>query len=130
MLFFRSDQEMIDRAARIAASDIRANFMPYQAGLLEEEKVCIMAGIDYDTPWTRDTAINTCFALAVTDPEIARNTLLAVCERNEDGTVFTTTYTKDGASDVVIKVDTKLSQAEVDGKIIPLVDCVEGGITE
>ena len=86
MLFFRSDQEMIDRAARIAASDIRANFMPYQAGLLEEEKVCIMAGIDYDTPWTRDTAINTCFALAVTDPEIARNTLLSVCERNEDGT--------------------------------------------
>ena len=51
-------------------------------------------------------------------------------ERNEDGTVFTTTYTKDGASDVVIKVDTKLSQAEVDGKIIPLEDCVEGGITE
>ena len=85
MLFFRSDQEMIDRAARIAASDIRANFMPYRAGLLEEEKVCIMAGIDYDTPWTRDTAINTCFALAVTDPDIAANTLLAVCERMEDG---------------------------------------------
>ena len=51
-------------------------------------------------------------------------------ERSEDGTVFTTTYAKEGASDVVIKVDTKLSQAEVDGKVIPLEDCVEGGIAE
>ncbi|MBQ7070742.1 MAG: hypothetical protein IJM87_05620 [Ruminococcus sp.] len=51
-------------------------------------------------------------------------------ERNEDGTEFTTTYSKDGQPDVVIKVNTELSQAEVDGKIIPLEDCVEGGIAE
>ncbi len=84
-LFFRSDNEKLERAARIASSDIRANFMPYKAGLLDKEKPCIMAGIDYDRPWTRDTAINTCFALAVTDPDVARNTLMAVCAKGEDG---------------------------------------------
>ena len=49
-------------------------------------------------------------------------------ERSDDGKKFTTTYSKDGQPDVVVKVDTDLLEAEVDGKIIPLADCVEGGI--
>lgn len=83
--FFLSDHEVLNRAARIASGDIAANCLPYQAGLLTREKICLMAGLDYDMPWTRDAAINTMNAMCVLSPEIARNTLLSVCERQEDG---------------------------------------------
>ena len=82
--FFNSDNRLLNRAARIATGDIAGNCIPFCDGLLEEEKICIMAGIDYNTPWTRDTAINTMNALSIMDKEVAYNTLLSVCEsRNE-----------------------------------------------
>ena len=80
MVTFHCDNEMINRAARIALGDIRSNCIPFQDGLLTEKKVCLMAGLDYDTPWTRDTAINTVNAMAILEPEIAKNTLLSVLE--------------------------------------------------
>ena len=43
------------------------------------------AGGDYQTPWTRDAAINTWNAGRFLLPEAARNTLLAVCVSNEKG---------------------------------------------
>lgn len=43
------------------------------------------AGGDYDTPWTRDAAVNTWNAGRFLAPEVARNTLLAVCTPDEDG---------------------------------------------
>ncbi len=79
--YFYSDNEVLNRAARIALGDIAGNCIPFHDGLLEEEKICIMAGLDYNTPWTRDAAINTMNALCIMDKEIAYNTLLAVCER-------------------------------------------------
>lgn len=82
---FLSDNEILNRAARIAAGDIASNCLPYQAGLLTEEAVCLMAGLDYDMPWTRDAAINTMNAMCVLDPEIAKNTLLSVCEQSGEG---------------------------------------------
>ena len=82
---FLSDHEILNRAARIATGDIASNCLPYRAGLLTQEAVCLMAGLDYDMPWTRDAAINTMNAMCVLAPEIAKNTLLSVCEQGSDG---------------------------------------------
>ena len=43
------------------------------------------AGGDYDTPWTRDAAINTWNAGRFLAPQVARDTLLAVCTPDEQG---------------------------------------------
>ena len=44
----------------------------------------IRAGGGYDTPWTRDASINSWAAGSLLEPEVARNTLWAVCERVTD----------------------------------------------
>lgn len=49
-------------------------------------------------------------------------------EVSEDGNQLTTTYSKDGASDVVITVDKANAVATVDGKTVELTDCIEGGL--
>lgn len=41
----------------------------------------IRAGGGYPTPWTRDAAVNTMNAACFLEPEAAKNTLWAVCER-------------------------------------------------
>lgn len=74
-----SNEPRLNSAARIAAGDIAGNCMPFCDGLLTESRTCVMAGLDYDTPWTRDAAINTMNALCFFDKEISKNTLLAVC---------------------------------------------------
>ena len=84
--YFNSDNIILNRAARIAAGDIAANCIPFKYGLLTEEKTCIMAGLDYDTPWTRDAAINTMNAICISDKEVAYNTLLSVCEEKQGKT--------------------------------------------
>lgn len=84
---FFSDNAVLNRAARIAAGDIAGNCIPFRDGLLEEEKICIMAGLDYDTPWTRDTAINTMNALCISHKEVAYHTLLSVCTE-KDGQIY------------------------------------------
>lgn len=43
------------------------------------------AGGEYETPWTRDAAVNTWNAGRLLAPEAARNTLLAVCTPDEQG---------------------------------------------
>jgi lysophospholipase L1-like esterase len=47
----------------------------------------IRAGGGYDQPWTRDASLNSWFAGSLLEPAAARNTLWAVCRRQEDGTV-------------------------------------------
>lgn len=81
---FHSDSEILNRAVRIASGDIAGNCLPFRAGLLDSEKLCVMAGLDYDTPWTRDAAINVTNALCIFDREISKNTLLAVCDEIDD----------------------------------------------
>lgn len=76
---FESDSEELNLAWRIAMGDILGNIRPYHAGLLEKSEPCLVAGLDYSTPWTRDTAINTCFAMSWLCPEVAKNSLLSVC---------------------------------------------------
>ena len=53
-------------------------------GLLQGDRM-FRAGGDYDTPWTRDAAVNTWNAGRFLAPQVARDTLLAVCAPDEQG---------------------------------------------
>lgn len=60
-----------------------------KTGLLEAEPgLMIRAGGGYPTPWTRDAAINTMNAACFLEPEVAKNTLWAVCEKVDDKLCF------------------------------------------
>ncbi len=46
------------------------------AGELDERpKPCILAGLEYNKPWTRDGAFNSWFAGSLLVPDVARNTI-------------------------------------------------------
>ncbi len=47
----------------------------------------IRAGGGYDNPWTRDASLNSWFAGSLLEPASARNTLWAVCRRQNDGSI-------------------------------------------
>jgi glycogen debranching enzyme len=83
----RSGDSRIDQAFRIAVGDLLGNVQPFQDGLLDAPAPCLIAGLEYVTPWTRDTAFNVWFALSRLAPNVARNTLLAVLERTPSGAV-------------------------------------------
>ncbi len=87
LLGLRSGDPQLDQAFRIAVGDLLGNVQPFKDGLLDAPAPCLIAGLEYVTPWTRDTAFNTWFALSRLAPGVARNTLLAVLERTPDGTV-------------------------------------------
>src|SRR4029450_475655 len=76
----------VNRAFRIALGDLYGNITPFHDGLLEQAKPAVLAGLDYDTPWTRDAAINTWNGMGLLCPDVTRNTLLSVLER-ADGKV-------------------------------------------
>jgi glycogen debranching enzyme len=81
----RSDYPVLDRAFRIAVGDLFSNIIPFQSGLLANPEPTIMAGLEYDSPWTRDAAINSWNGGSLIAPEAARNTLLGVLEREPGG---------------------------------------------
>ncbi|MBR6028379.1 MAG: hypothetical protein IKP40_04755 [Clostridia bacterium] len=78
---FTCGNEELERAFRLALGTLVTNTR-YLA-VDGREVPCLMAGLDYPTPWTRDAAINVYFAAALLDPETARNTLFSVLERRE-----------------------------------------------
>jgi glycogen debranching enzyme len=73
----------VNRAYRIALGDLVGNIQPFHDGLLQEPKPVILAGLDYDTPWTRDAAINVWNGGGLLWPQVAHNTLLSVLEAHE-----------------------------------------------
>ena len=83
----RSGDPQLDQAFRIAVGDLLGNVQPFKDGLLDAIAPCLIAGLEYVTPWTRDAAFNAWFALSRLAPDVARNTLLSVLERTHDGTV-------------------------------------------
>lgn len=83
---FQSNLPVLNRAFRIALGDLYGNIAPHFSGLLESARPTVLAGLDYDTPWTRDAAINCWNGASLIAPEVARDTLLGVLERN-DGAV-------------------------------------------
>jgi glycogen debranching enzyme len=57
-----------------------------RTGLLTGElPQLIRAGGNYHDPWTRDASVNSWNAASLLCPEVARNTLWAVCERQPNG---------------------------------------------
>lgn len=51
----------------------------------DEHGAFIRAGDGYADPWTRDAALNSWGAAALLRPDVARSTLLRVCDRRDDG---------------------------------------------
>lgn len=72
----------LDKAFRIALGDIMSNIVPFKDGLLEQEECTLLAGLDYDTSWTRDAAINAWNGTSLLFPDIMRSTLLSVLKRD------------------------------------------------
>lgn len=66
---------------------IPCDFSVYnETGLLNPQVPFMMrAGGSYQTPWTRDAAINTWAAGRLLEPEVAKNTLYAVCVKDANG---------------------------------------------
>jgi glycogen debranching enzyme len=79
------ESRQLERVFALAIADMRRNIRPYRAGLLERNEPVLLAGESYDTPWTRDAAINTWNGLGLLEPIVARNTLLSVLERTTSG---------------------------------------------
>ncbi len=80
-----TNDRTINDAFRIAIGDLVGNITPYQDGLLDHPVPVILAGLDYGTPWTRDASINAWNGASLLAPDAARNTLLAVLQRTDQG---------------------------------------------
>ena len=84
-------QPRMDGCFRAAAENLLGiNTVPcdhtiYNSTGLLKGHLMFRAGGDYDTPWTRDAAINTWNAGRFLAPDVARDTLLAVCTPDEKG---------------------------------------------
>lgn len=76
-----TDNRSINDAYRIAIGDLVGNVRPLKSGLLKRPVPVILAGLEYDTPWTRDASINSWNGASLIIPQVARNTLLAVLTR-------------------------------------------------
>ena len=76
-----TDSASVNRAFRIAIGDLFTNIRDFQDGLLAEPAPCILAGLDYDTPWTRDAAINVWNGAGLLVPDVAAHTLRSVLIR-------------------------------------------------
>ena len=82
-LKFETNDNDLNSAFRIALGDIYGNIYPFRDGLLEKEAPVLLAGLGYDTPWTRDASINTWNCGGLLYPEIGKNTLLSVLEKSD-----------------------------------------------
>lgn len=84
-ILLNTGERLFDYAWRAAIGDIHGNIMPWREGLLDKEEPCVMAGLFYPSPWTRDGAINTSNGAGLLHPVEARNTLLSCVARMPDG---------------------------------------------
>ena len=80
-----TDHPVVDRAFRIAIGDFFGNIQPWQGELDEHPAACILAGLEYNKPWTRDGAFNSWFAGSLLTPRVSRNTLLSALTEDEWG---------------------------------------------
>lgn len=84
----KTDSPSLNRAFRIALGDIQGNIVPFMSGLLNREQPCLLAGLDYRRPWTRDSAVNADNGLALIYPQVVRATLMSALSLNEEGPVI------------------------------------------
>ena len=80
-----TNNKKINDAYRLAIATLSANILPFKDGILEKEENVIIAGLGYETPWTRDAAINTWNAGGIICPDVALNTLKSVLGKNDKG---------------------------------------------
>lgn len=80
----QTDNIKLNKAFRIAIGDLLGNIKEHKSGILNSYKPCIMAGLDYNRPWTRDTAINIWNGCSLIIPEISYNTLISVIENRDN----------------------------------------------
>ncbi len=85
---FTCSDDTLNRAFRLALGALCINTRRIRSGLLSRPEPCLMAGLDYPTPWTRDAAINVFLAAALLYPGVARSTLLSVLETRDGQTVI------------------------------------------
>ncbi len=78
----------IAKAYRIAIGDITGNIQDHKSGYLAEESPCILAGLFYNKPWTRDAAINVWNGGGLLFPTAAKNTLMAQIDIDEEGNII------------------------------------------
>lgn len=78
-----TDNGTVNKAFRIAVGDLLGNIAPFKDGLLEKPSPVILAGLNYNTPWTRDASINAWNGASLIIPDVARSTLLSVLTRSD-----------------------------------------------
>lgn len=80
-----TDNIDVNKAFRIAYSDLVSNIVLYKDGLLEKEELVLQAGLRYSTPWTRDASINVWNGCGLLFPQVSKNTLLSVLIEDKNG---------------------------------------------
>lgn len=81
----KTDHPLINTAFRIAIGDFVGNIQAWQGQRAASPVPCILAGLDYETPWTRDASFNSWFAGSLLVPAAAKNTLLSVLTEDQHG---------------------------------------------
>ncbi|MGC9451294.1 MAG: MGH1-like glycoside hydrolase domain-containing protein [Oceanipulchritudo sp.] len=79
-----SSHPHLNMAFRVAMSDMLSNLYPFKDGQLEEEKLCLTAGLSYPTLWTRDNSVNTWHAAGLFLPDVSYDSLRAVLMLDEE----------------------------------------------
>lgn len=73
--------ETLNTAFRIALGDLVTNIAPRQGGLLNEPTPVLDAGLDYPTPWIRDSAINIWNGASLLFPDVMKSNLLSLVDQ-------------------------------------------------
>ena len=79
------DNTLINKACRIAIGDFVGNIQLWSSDANKKSELCILAGLDYDKPWTRDASLNSWFAGNLLTPDIALKTLKSVLTEDKGG---------------------------------------------
>ncbi len=80
----KTGNRTLDLAYRIAVGDLFTNIQEYRSKLTGEVVPVIIAGVDYNSPWIRDAAINSWNGGSFIVPEVAENTLFSVISKEEN----------------------------------------------
>ncbi|MCK5812368.1 MAG: hypothetical protein KAG94_05680 [Clostridiales bacterium] len=92
MLHITTNNEKVNKAINIAYSDIQSNIITYDSLFLQKKCKVLIAGADYDRPWTRDAAINVYNILCFIDKSISYQTLATVLEYQKNNIVISGQY--------------------------------------
>ena len=80
----RSDSRELELAFRAAVGDLLGNVQPWTDGRTPIRE-CLLAGLHYDRPWTRDATINSWNGVSLLWPSLARDTLESALIQDKHG---------------------------------------------